>query len=319
MRRLVAALAIASGLGLIVATFATSAFLRTGEGERLLDRFRVVTSPKGFTAFDEAYAETRTAVNELVTKTYPRFARDFGMTGAQFDAYVKSNLSAVAYGVEAVQALPSLFDPVTNGVAALPDGKFEPTYDLPVSFLPLTSVPWLLLGLGLALVAAGIAAWRVPARLTPALVLAAGLGMIVVPFAISLPSKASQTGRVVKVVTVALSPQSATRSEQASYATDGMVRQFNVELLPAVAKRRGIPVSALTAQLRTESPAFSKFLRDWKSIGPASFAVAADIRESVAEFAEAKQFPFEAIPWLVIALGGMLLAASAAALASRSR
>jgi hypothetical protein len=319
MRRVVAMLAIASGLGLIVVTFAISAFLRTGDGERILDRFRVVTTPQGLAAFHADYVETTGAVGELVAKTYPRFTGDFGMSDAQFKAYVTSHYSAVASGVATIQTLPDLVNPVVSGIGALPDGGFEPVYDLPISALPLTSVPWLMLGLGLVLVAFGFAAWRLPGRLTTALVLASGIGMIVVPFAASLPSKVDDTARIIHVGDLGLSAEAATRSEQAAYAADAMVRQLDTNLLPAVAKRRGISTAALDQQLRTESPALSKLLRDWPAIAPRSFAFAAIIRESVAEFAEAKQFPFQAIPWLVISLGALLLLAAGAALVPGAR
>jgi hypothetical protein len=314
VRRLIAVLVVVCGVGLIVFTLASSAFLRTSEGERLLVRFRGVTTAQGFGAFHDAYAETADAINELHIKDYPVFARN-----TQFSGYVQSNFSAVASGIDSVEALPSLIGPVANGVAALPDGKFEPTYDLPVKWLPLTSVPWILLGLGLVLVVAGVGIWLLPGRLALAAVLAVGLGMIVVPFAISLPSKVSQTGRVVDLASVGLSAHSATRSEQSSYAADGMVRQLNAEFLPTVAKQRRISIDQLNQQLRSESPALSKFLGDWSTLAPANFSFAADIRESVAEFREVKKFPFEAIPWIVVGLGILLFLAAGLGLVPKSK
>lgn len=318
-RQVASALAVASGLALIVFTFATAAFLRTGEGERLLGRFRTVTTAQGFGAFHAAYGETAAAVNELVTKTYPQFARDFGMTNVQFNSFVQSNFSGVAYGVHTVQALPSLIDPVANGVAALPGSKFEPVYDLPVKGLSLTSVPWLLIGLGLVLFAGGVAVSRRRGIWPIAAVLVVGVAMIVVPLAISLPAKVSQTSRVVALASVGLSPQSATRSEQASYAANEMVRQLHAELLPAVAKRRGISTAELDHELSSQSPALSKFLADWPKLAPANFSFAAAIRESVGEFAEAKRFPFKAVPWLVIALGALLSVFAGGTLVTRQR
>lgn len=317
VRQLVGVLTVASGLALIVFTFATAAFLRTGDGERVLGRFRTVTTAKGFGAFHAAYAETAAAVDELVAKDYPVFARDLGMTNIQFPSFLQSNFSGVAYGVQTVQALPSLIGPVANGVAALPDGKFEPVYNLPVTGLSLTSVPWLLIGLGLVLCAGGAAVSRRRGIWPVSGVLVIGAAMIVVPVAISLPAKVSQTSRVVALASIGLSPTSASRSEQASYAADAMVRQIHTDLLPAVAKRRRISIGELDRGLSIQSPALSRFLADWPTLAPANFAFAAAIRESVGEFAEAKRFPFETVPWLVIALGAMLVAVASGTLVTR--
>jgi len=315
-RRMVSLIAVIGGLALIVFTFASASFLRTGDGERVLGRFATVTTAPGFAAFHAAYAETATAVDELVNKDYPRFARDFGMSTPQFDSFVRSNFSAVDYGVRTVDALPSLIDPVANGVAALPDGKFGPVYALPVKGVSLTAVPWLLLGLGALLVAGGVCVPRRRAAWPVAAVLVVGAAMVVVPLAISLPSKVSQTSRVIALASVGLSTNSATRSEQASYAADSMVRELHAGLLPAVAKRRSLTPTALDQQLSAQSPALTRFLADWPKLAPANFAFAAAIRESVGEFAEAKRFPFESVPWLLIALGGLLVIVAGGALAT---
>ncbi len=194
MRRLVAFSAIGAGVALIVFTFASSSFLRMDEGQQLRDRFRQVTTTKGFAQFGANVAEASKAVDELVTKTYPKLASDYGMTPAQFKAYVAANYSDVSRGVTTVQHLPNLINPIANGVAALPDGKFQPLYDLPVGGVSLASVPWLLLGGGIALLILGLIALRRPGRRTTVLVLVAGIALIVVPVAASLPSKTEQTG-----------------------------------------------------------------------------------------------------------------------------
>ena len=313
-RRITSLVAVVGGLALIVFTFASASFLRTGDGERVLGRFRTVTTAPGFAAFHAAYAETAAAVDELVNKDYPRFARDFGVSTPQFDSFARSNFPTVVYGVRTVDALPSLIGPVANGVAALPDGKFAPVYALPVKGVSLTAVPWLLLGLGLVLVGGGACVLRRRATWAVAALLVVGAAMVVVPLAISLPSKVSQTSRVIALASVGLSPNSAARSEQASYAADAMVRELQAGLLPAVAKRQGLALAAFDEQLSTQSPALTKFLADWPKLAPANFAFAAAIRESVGEFAEAKRFPFESVPWLLIALGGLLVIVAGGAL-----
>jgi hypothetical protein len=318
MRRAVALCSVGAGLALIVFTFASSAFLRTHDGEVIIQRFRGVTTPQGFARFHATVAETAAGVDQLVGKAYPTFAHAYGMTTPQFESYVKSNFSDVSRGVDTVHALPTLVDPVANGVAGLPHG-FAPVYALPISGLPLTSVPWILLVVGGVLVILGAAIWRFPSRLLTVAAVAAGIGMIVVPFAINLPSKVSDTAKMLKVADFGLSPTAATRSEQAAYYTDAMVRQTNVEMFPAVAARLHISPADLKGRLKIEAPALAKFLGDWPAIAPGTYGFAAEIRESVSQYTQARQFPFEETPWLVIALGGLLFLVAAGALLPGAR
>jgi hypothetical protein len=287
------------------------------EGQQLRDRFRQVTTTKGFAQFGATVTEATKAVDELTAKTYPSFARDYGMTPAQFKAYVAANFSDVSRGVTTVQGLPNLVTPIASGVAALPDGKFQPLYDLPIGGISLASVPWLLLGGGIAILILGLVALRRPGRRMTVLVLVAGIALIVVPVAASLPSKTEQTGKILKLCDYGLSADAALRSERAAYYTDSMIRQYKTEFLPAVAKQQHEAVAALQKQLKTESPALSKWVSDWKVVGPGTLAFAADIRTSVSQYAQVRDFPFEELPWLLIALGCFVVVVAAVALASR--
>jgi hypothetical protein len=318
MRRLVAICATGAGLALIVFTFTSSAFLRTGTGLVVLDQMRPYTTPQGFSGFHDTYVETTTGVKELTSKAYSRFAQDFGLTGPQFDAYVKANFSDVARGVDTVNALPGLVNPIVDHASALPHG-FSSVYDLPTSWLPLVSVPWLLLVPGLALVLLGLGIWRLGGRLVTAVALVAGLAMIVVPLAADLPAKTSGTEKIIQIAFLGLNPTAATRSEQAAYYADDMVRQLNVELLPAVAARRHVSQAALAEQLKTEAPAFAKLLADWPKIAPGTLAFAAAIRAGGSHAIEAAKFPFEETPWLVISLGGLLALVASFSLTAEAR
>ena len=314
MRRIVAVLAVASGLTLIVFTFLTSAFLRLGDGEQVLDRMRGAASAQGFSAFAAGYTETLNGVNELVAKGYPAFADTYGMQTAQFTAYLESAYPALTYGVATVDALPTLVGPFATGVTALGHGGFEPVYNTPIKQLPLSSIPWLLLGVGFALVLAGLAAWKFRPRFFVGVVAVIGLAMVVGPFAMSLPSKADRTARVVALADIGLSPDSVLRSERAVYAAEGMIREFNEGLLPALAKRSGISPAAAHVKLAATTPAFAKLLTDWPTISAGSFGLAENMRASAGEFDEAKGFPFKTAPWLAIALGAGLLLVSGAVL-----
>jgi hypothetical protein len=67
--------------------------------------------------------------------------------------------------------------------------QFASIDSLPLLGLPLTTIPWILLALGAALIALGVVIWRARGR-APLLVAAAlGLAMLVVPLALSYPGK----------------------------------------------------------------------------------------------------------------------------------
>ena len=314
MRKLVAVIAVVCGLGLVAAPFALSLFDRAPAGERITDRFRQTMSERGLRDLAGNFQTMGALVNQFIDRTSPALAGDLHMTSGQYDAYVARSFPAVAAGVRGIPPLVAFVTPVAAQLEAL-HPQFAAVDSLPFLALPLTTVPWILVALGLALTGLGLAVLRVRGR--GGLVVAAGLGaaLIVVPLALSYPAKATDASRVAAVGNVALSPKAAAGAQSANRLIDGMVTQVDTTMIPQVADRLHLTRTAFEQVLARDDPAVATGLAAWPRIRPGAVAL---VRRQVASVHDASVLAgltFGALPWMIIGPGMGLLIGAIAGLA----
>ncbi|MGZ4384793.1 MAG: hypothetical protein ACXVY3_09350, partial [Gaiellaceae bacterium] len=195
---------------------------------------------------------------------------------------------------------------------------FEQVKSLPGLFgLPLTSIPWLLVALGVALIALGVAALLLPGALTAGAIAVAGLAIVAIALALSLPAKANAAAHVDKVGKVALSPVAAKAAIDTTNTIDALVNDVQHSFIPDLAQRTGSTPAAVTAQIEQSYPAVARGLAAWPSIRPGAYALAAAQRESLPDRPRLDNTPFRVFPWLVIGPGILLALLGALALRPR--
>jgi len=318
-RRAVGGLGIALGVGLVATTLGLSLFQRTGEAERVLDRFQPAVSPKGLPQFQSDYRTTIDGATELKEKAFPRFARDLGLTQPQFDALVRRDFAAVAAGIDDVPRIETFVDPLLARVDALPGDKFKPLFDLPVPWLPTTSMPWLMLASGLGLIGLGALTWRRPGTRMLWALAATGLALGVVPLALSLPSRTEAAARILPTLRAGLSDEFATNGDFAVRVTDALVQQVRAELLPELGRRLHLTPAQVGAVIARDYPAVARLNANWGGIISRARRNVADIRESEPDFAFADGISYEPLPWGIVGGGFLLALAAAASLAPAAR
>ena len=306
MRKVVATVAVVCGMGLIAVPFALSLFDRAPAGERVTNRFRDTLSPQGLHGLATNFQTMGALVDQFIHETSPALARRLHMTDRQFGSFVARDYPAVAAGVKEIPPLVAFVTPVAAQLEAL-HPQFAAVDSLPFLGLPLSTVPWILLAMGAALVVLGIVVLR-PRGRGPLLV-AAGLGMamLVIPLALSYPSKASDATKVAAVGRVALSPKAAAGAQQANQLIDDMVTQVNTEMLPGLATRLRVSQSALEASIARDYPAVAKGLLAWRTIKPGAVEL---VRRQVASVPDAESLnglDFTPLPWYIMGPGIALL------------
>jgi hypothetical protein len=102
----------------------------------------------------------KTAGGELAGAAEPKLQQALGMDDAQFKQYVAQEMPGIAKFDAQAPGVVALVGPVIGKMQAVrPD--YTKASAIPVSWLPLTSAPWLFLGIGLLLIAvAAYALWR---------------------------------------------------------------------------------------------------------------------------------------------------------------
>jgi hypothetical protein len=320
MRRGLAVLAILVGIALIVEPFAFKLFPRAAAGERVTDRFRQTMSRPGLDQLQANFTTVGDFTKQLTNGAVPYFARRLRMTQEQFNRYLHSNFPAVATGIKEIPAAAAFVGPVIPQLVGAHD-EFVSVDSLPGLGLPITAIPWLLIGLGAVLLVVGALMFARPARgvLPLAAVLVLGLGMVVVPFAFSLPGKADDASNIAAVGRVALSEQAATKALAATKVIDATVTQTRDTMLPAMAHSLRLPLARLDAILRHDFPAVPRGLREWESIRPGADHLTQIQGASVTDNRRMNDTPFHALPWIIIVPGALLALLATACLAGERR
>ena len=318
MRKVVAMIAVACGLGLIAVPFALSLFDRAPAGERVTNRFRETMSVQGLHNLAGNFETMGALVDQFVHETSPQLARELRMTPAAYNAYVSRRFPAVAAGVRRIPPLVAFVTPVAAQLEAL-HPQFASVDSLPFLGLPLTTVPWILIAIGAALVGLGVVTLRTRGRAPLILAITLGSAMLVLPLALSYPRKASDAKKVAAVGRVALSRQAATGAQTANQLIDNMVTQVNTQMVPAVARRLHLTPAALTASIATNYPAVAKGLSAWSSIKPGAVGLVRRQVASVNDAAEMNGLDFTPLPWYLMGPGIALLLTGTVAVVTRAR
>jgi hypothetical protein len=318
MRKLVATVAVVCGLGLVALPFALSLFDRAPAGQRVTNRFRSTLSTDGLQHLASNFATMGAMVDQFIHQASPQLARELHMTRGEYDAFVDRRFPAVAAGVKRIPPLVAFVTPVAAQLEAL-HPQFASVESLPFLGLPLTTVPWILLAIGAALIGLGVVIGRTRRRVPLVFAAALGVAMIVLPLALSYPRKASDATKVAAVGKVALSSQAAAGAQTANRLIDGTVTQVKTQMIPALAQRLHVSTVAFEHSVATSYPAVAKGLAAWPSIKPGAVNLVRRQVASVSDATELKGLDFTPLPWYIMGPGIALLLTAGTALILRSR
>lgn len=307
MRRRIAVVAIVTGVGLAVTPFATSLFNRTSGTERTFDVMRPLVSPPGLALAHRNFGIVDAGGRQFAGEVVPALAKRLGMSGPEFDRFVAAQFPDVAVGLREIPGYLTFVGPTIDALDANRT-NFKHADALPGLGLPISASPWLILALGAAVTAAGVAMLRTRGRAAPAALLGVGVLAVALPLAFSLPSRASDARAVGDVARAGLSQKGADTAERIVVVLDRLVTQVDRELVPVVAQRIGKPPASVGRLLAGSFPDTARFLARWPSIsaGPTGKALADKQQSVVDDFAAADRTPVKTLPWLVIAPGILL-------------
>ncbi len=112
-------------------------------------------SAKGLHDLSTGFDAVQAAGGELATSAEPKLQQALGMSDAQFEQYIAQEMPGIAKFDAQAPGVVELVGPVIGKMVAA-RGDYTKASEIPVSWLPLTSAPWLFLGIGLLLVGVGV-------------------------------------------------------------------------------------------------------------------------------------------------------------------
>jgi hypothetical protein len=259
--------------------------------EDLSDGFRPVMRQEALATARQDLDGLQAASEELQTAGLPMMAQALGMTPEEFAGFLGEQYPDVATGVEQLPAVVESFGGVIDTLEAELE-RFASADAIPTSSLPATTIPWAMLVAGLLLIGLGIAISFTAGRVAPIAAGIVGVLLVVVPFALSLPTKAADADRMNENLEPVYTQELVTGAQQGLEVVGAMGTEMTEELLPALAAQMGMDEAALQAFLGENLPAtaagiqampeamgrfttlvetFETHLEDYETIGDVAF------------------------------------------------
>jgi hypothetical protein len=306
-------LALLAGLVLVGFTFAEHLFSRSADAEAIADRYSSLMSEQGLHDLRQGFDAVQAAGAQLGTGAEPALQRRLHLDDAQFDAYVRANLPGIARFDDNAPALVTHVGPVISRMEAA-RGDYARASGIPVSWLPLSSAPWLFLGIGSLLIATGGVALARPGLRSTAVLLVVAAGVFVAPLAVGIPGKVDAAERVTAIGRAGLAPATAQKAVAATALFDGMVHDVRAELQPALSDEPG------GRDFDVRFPALAAFADDWENgISRQSHELSDSQVRYGPTFANADRIPLRPIPWLFVVPGALVALLAGGSLVAGAR
>jgi hypothetical protein len=313
MRRVVAVLAIVFGVGLIAFTFAEHLVSRSSDAATIADHYKPLMSRPGLADLSRGFDAVKAAGAQLDTAAEPRLQQALGMNAQTFEQYKRRELPGITAFDAQAPAVVTLVGPVIAQMQA-ERVDYARASNIPVSWLPLSSAPWLFLGIGALLVAVGAFALVRPGRLAMFAVLVVGAGIVVAPLVVGIPGKVDAAVRVTRIGRVGLAPATGQRAVGATKLFDDMAHDVTTKLQPALEQQIG------HAAYEADFPTLARWAATWETSTSAKSHALSDSQVKLSPtFANADRIPLQPIPWLFIVPGLILAAGAGAALLMSAR
>ena len=313
MRRVAAVVSVLVGITLIMFTFAVHLVSRSSDAQKISHHYASLMSGPGLADLSNGFDAVKAAGGQLDTAAEPQLRQSLGLSEQAFTEYKRREMPGISQFDTQAPDVVALVGPVIKQMQA-EQSDYARASDIPVSWLPLSSAPWLFLGIGALLVAAGAFALVRPSGAATAALLLVGLGVAIAPVAVGIPGKVDAAVRVTAIGRVGLAPATGQKAVGATKLFDGMVADVQTKLRPAVDQHLG------TGSFATRFPTLSRFADTWQQSTSAKSHALSDSQVALAPtFANANRIPLRPIPWLFIVPGIVLSLAAGTTLLSTRR
>lgn len=262
----VAALIMLVGAGLVAITLISNLFAVGPAFENLITDFRPVLTQTSIDTARTDIAGLSAVQTEFTTKLAPALSQQLKMTSTQFNGFISQNFPAVAAGMS---ALPTAV-PTFNGLINTLDQQralFASADAIPTKSLPATTVPWMMFGAGLLVLLIGLSMFRSP-RAGGAAAIVVGLLLLVLPIALSLPTKAADADQLNANLKPVYTQALVTNAKGALATIGAMGNEMQTKMLPALGTQLKMTPTQLNAFLSTNFPVTAQALQTM----PASMA-----------------------------------------------
>lgn len=232
-KRLPAFGVLAVGVVVLIVLFANSLFSVGTAFEELTDAFRPIMTDEAIAAAEADVAGLGAVADEFNTQVAPAVAQALQMSPEELNTFLGTNYPAVAAGVA---ALPEIVPQFTGVVELLAEqqSNFESADAIPTTSLPASTVPWIILLIGVGAVLVAIYMLGTSER---GWLIATVFGVVVVALSLLLSflPKSSAADDMNAALKPVYNAELVAGSAQAVGVVGAMGEQMQGELLPGLA------------------------------------------------------------------------------------
>ena len=233
-------------------------------------------------------------------------AEQLGMTPEEFQAFVGEQFPGVGDGMAALPQIVPTFTGLIDTLDAQRD-LFASADAIPTSSLPATTIPWALLIAGILSLALGIFMWFVP-RTGGIIAIVMGAMLVVVPFALSLPTKAADADQMNANLQPVYTAELIGQATVALKTVGAMGTEMSDTMLPALAEKLGMTTEEqLQAFLGENFPATAAALQNMPASMERFQGLVGTFEANLDNYDTMKSVSFAPIIWTVIVGGAVML------------
>jgi hypothetical protein len=307
MRKTIAASGVViAGIVVLAVGLMNSLFTIAPAFEDLTDGFRDTVMS------DQAIATTKTDIaalsavsTEFSTKVIPTLSSQLGMDPEAFSTYLGGEYPAVATGAAALPGIIEQFDGVVTLIESQ-QANFESADALPTSTMPATTLPWMIMGIGLLGIAVGL--WMFfDGRMAAWAAVLVGVLVVVSALSLSFLGKSGAADDMNDAFRPVYTAELVSGSSAALQIVGAMGQEMQTAMIPGLAEALGMTVPDVQAFIGSEFPATAAALGSLPdAMGRFQITVGA-FDAQLDNYDTIKDTALTPISWTVL-LGGVVIA-----------
>ncbi len=237
-RRLPAFGVLAIGVVVLIVLFANNLFTVGTAFEELTDAFRPIMTEEAIATAEQDVAGLGAVAAEFQTDAAPSVAEALQLSPEELNTFLGTNFPSVAAGVGALPDIVPEFTGVVELLAAQ-QGNFESADAIPTTFLPASTVPWIILLIGIGAVVVAI---LMLGRTERSWLIAGVFGVVVVAFSLLLSflPKATAADDLNEALKPVYNEELIAASGQALGVVGAMGQEMQEDMLPALSQQLGM-------------------------------------------------------------------------------
>lgn len=316
LRRIFAVLIILGGLVLIIAPVTEHIWTGAAPANSMINSFKPAMTASSLHVIQDDLQQLSAANHQMTAQLIPALASQLHLSSSQLQQIMSTKFPAVQTGLTQLPSILNNFD----GFGVLLQSQltnFHEASTIPIKGVPLTTLPWGFLLVGVIAVVIGIVMFLRKSMAAALAALVLGIAVVLGSVALSFPHKAVSADHLITSLRPVMSAQNVLGMGQSLGVVGAMTTQLETQMLPYVAAQLNMSASALEGFLGSQFPAVATAFQNMPSTAATFEGLHTNIANNVSNYNKAAQIPsMTFLVWLFVGVGAICFLGGVVALAT---